>query len=193
MKDTSLYCQKRSCDPILSPFSSSCKVPRTRAPVHRFEWVISSRKLAPSYPLQVLVVNNQAMVSLTAAVGDRIALRVKNSLKEPVALHFHGVPQHGTRTLFDGLASNLQRAIKPDGEGVTAPGRVPSTQNAVSAITALLMVCAASAQPMTYIPSHSVVVVLQQPTRTTWLLALLAVICGAAASGTKLPAAFGAH
>ena len=47
MPDASIYCQRRSCKPILSPWSSSCKVPQTRARVRHVEWVISTKKLAP--------------------------------------------------------------------------------------------------------------------------------------------------
>lgn len=63
--------------------------------------------------LQVIVVNDQPMFMLKAAVGDRVVLKVTNRLMEPVSLEFHGAPQHGSNTI---LGSSLQRPIKPIGE-----------------------------------------------------------------------------
>ena len=67
------------------------------------------------------------MATLKAAVGDRVVLKVTNRLQQPVSLHFHGIPQHGSHTLFDGLDSSLQRPIKPNGEQAAELVAVPAS------------------------------------------------------------------
>lgn len=48
--------------------------------------------------MQAIVVNGNTMAPIRATQGDRIVLQVKNRLSEPVLLHFHGIPHHGTHS-----------------------------------------------------------------------------------------------
>lgn len=45
--DEGPYCLKTSCQPVLSPWSSTCLYKAQQAPVKRFNWVVSARAMSP--------------------------------------------------------------------------------------------------------------------------------------------------
>lgn len=47
VSDDSIYCKKTTCNPYYSPWSTCCLVKIQKAPVKRFNWVVSSKIMAP--------------------------------------------------------------------------------------------------------------------------------------------------
>lgn len=98
------------CDALTSGPNSSCE--SMKEGTVRYDLSLDWKEMAPDgFPRQTITINGQMPgPTIRCKQGDRLIIRVKNNLKQPASIHWHGILQRGT-VIMDGVAGVTQRAI----------------------------------------------------------------------------------